>query len=253
MKKTRRVLLINGCSHSVGSESVVPLDGDSVICRKNCFGAYLAKKLDRSPVNLAIPGGSNDWIARSTACWIADNAESIANGSLDVLVLIHWTGAERWEFRFASQPFYTHFIDYEHDYAYKSFTVRQTTVQKYTGFQAKLFEWFERIFAEDPPFWSDNKIKNIIFLQELLKNHGCKFWFGNAFDTYMPTKTSNSLLKLLDKENYPYLDDKDMSYLFMCTKEGFGRQSELLWHLPKEAHAFYADFLEKEFKKLNLK
>lgn len=246
-----RLLVINGCSHSAGSEIPGPLVGDGIECRENCFGATLAKKLNRKPVHLAVPGASNDYISRSTASWVADHLAKINNNEIDVIFLIHWTSSERWEFRLKDYTPIKHFIDYDIDKFYKSFTINQDATYAY-GFQKKLYNFFQRAFTEDPEFWSDNKIKNIIFIQELFKNNNCRYWFGNAFDTFRTTPTYESLIKLLDTKYYPHLTNYDMSYYWMGRNHGFNNQSEIIWHLGKEAHDFYANFLELEFKKVGL-
>lgn len=247
-----RLLVINGCSHSAGSEVITPLKGDGKECRLNCFGTTLANKLDREPVHLAMPGGSNDWIARSTATWVSDHAELIKKKEIDVIFLIHWAASERWEFRFSENPILYRYMDHKFDEKYKSFTIYQDTTNVH-GFQKQLYNFFQRVFAEDSIYWSDNKIKNIIFTQELLKNNKCKYWFGNAFDSFEQSKTFDSFTKILDKKYFPYLMEQDMSFYYMLKNKGFKNQSEKIWHHGKDAHDFYADWLEKEFKKVGLK
>lgn len=248
-----RLLVINGCSHSSGSETEGPGIGDSFLCRDLSFGSLLARYLNRKPIHLALPGGSNDFIARSTACWIGNNIDKIRNKEIDVIFLIHWTSYERWEYRFNSDfdDGLYFFMDYVPDSDYKSFT--PGSQDKYTTpFKTKLYKFFQRVFADNIEFWSDNKLKNVVFTQELLKQNDIKYWFGNTVDTFYESDTANSLLRFLDKTYYPYYRTRSKSFYWAGKKAGFDNQSRHIWHLPKEAHIWYTDFLIEEFKKAGL-
>lgn len=73
-----KILLANGCSHVAGSESPIS------------FVDPLAEKMSMTPVNIAMPGGSNDRIHRTTI-------EYCLNNTVD-FVVIGWTTHERFEF-----------------------------------------------------------------------------------------------------------------------------------------------------------
>ena len=254
---TDRVLVINGCSHSVGSEISGPLEGDNRECRDNSFGAVLARKLDRRMVHIAMPGGCNDWIARTTAVWLADNAAAIASGQLDPLFLIHWTGAERWEYRFPEHPFDTEFVDMQHDNCYRSFTHKSENVNKLGAWPKRIYDTMNHSFVVDEEFWSDNKIKNVLFTQELLKRQGVRYWFGNAFTAFNSrsrTPTFESLIKLVDQQLFPYHSDEHLSFYFMCKALGFQNQDRQnrIWHLGRDAHAYYADWLLQQWQGTDL-
>ena len=67
-------ILINGCSHTAGSEIEGSGIGEGNYNRDNCFGAQLARKLGVVYTNLALPGASNDYINRTTSMWMLDHA-----------------------------------------------------------------------------------------------------------------------------------------------------------------------------------
>jgi hypothetical protein len=252
-----KLLVINGCSHSSGSEISGPLEGDNRECRDNSFGAVLAGQLGRRPVHLAMPGGCNDWIARITAAWVGDHAAQLRSGEIDAVFLIHWTGAERWEYRFRDHPFDPEYIDYEYDQCYRSFTHRSENVNKLGEWPKRVYDTMNHSFVMDEEFWSDNKIKNVIFTQELLKSQGCRYWFGNAstaFNAQSRTPTFRSLFKLLDQQLFPYHSDEDLSFYFMCKQLGFKNQDPLerIWHLGRDAHSYYAGWLREQWRELGM-
>lgn len=246
-----RLLVINGCSHSAGSEIPGAGIGDGEECRNGSFGALLAKRLGRTPIHLALPGGSNDWIYRTTAAWLGDNKHRIENKEIDVIFLIHWTGAERSEYRFW-QPFRTPFINYNHDIFYRSFSIG--TTQEFQGEDRLIFKTFCKMFINGKSYWTDNKIKNIIALQGLLKSFNCPYWFGNAFDTFFNTNTYESMSKLIDKKYFPHYDNDKLAYYWFCRDNGFKNQdpSNKLWHLDGRAHDFYSNWLYREFEDAGL-
>lgn len=250
-----RVLVINGCSHSAGSEIPGRWIGDGRECRDNSFGALLAKRLDRKPIHLAIPGGSNDWISRTSMSWVGDNFEKIKNNELDVLFLVHWTGAERWEYRFSESAFETPFVDHDHDTFYRNLTIGHNQVDSLNDFSKSVYKTFTKMFASSQDFWSDNKMRNVISLQSFLQVMKIPYWFGNAFDSFVQTKTSASMTKLIDRTYFPYADNIEKSYYWFCREAGFENQDEknILWHLGGKAHEYYANFLKEELDKLNLK
>ena len=82
-------LLVNGCSHTAGSEIEGSGIGEGNYNRQNCYAAQIAKKLNWEYTNIAMPGGSNDYIKRTTMLWILDNPERAKNTHF----FINWTGA----------------------------------------------------------------------------------------------------------------------------------------------------------------
>lgn len=255
-----RILVINGCSHSAGSEIEGPGIGDGPTCRDNSFGAVLAEKLNRKAVHLAFPGGSNDRIARTSTAWIADNLDRIKNKEVDVLFLVHWTSAERSEYFFPksvfgeNDPLKTMFIDYPSDTEY--WAVNSGTVDHGTNnIETEIYKSFYKLFVNSLESWSDNKIKNIVYLQSVLKQYNIPYWFGDSFFFgYKETETYNSLVKLIDEKYFPYHSQRDKSYYWMCSDAGYKNQDPTgqMWHLNGDAHKYYSNWLLEEITKVNL-
>jgi len=255
-----RLLVINGCSHSAGSETEGPGIGDGIVCRNNSFGSMLAEKLDRKPVHLAFPGGSNDRIARTSTAWISDNLDKIKNKEIDVLFLVHWTGAERSEYFFPEStfgkmdPLKTKFMDYSSDQEYWAVPYGVTADSKH-GVLHETYESFNRLFENSLENWSDNKIKNIVYTQGILKQFNIPFWMGDGFYfDYKNTQTYNSLVTLIDEKYFPYHNNRNKCYYWMCTEAGYKNQdpTNRMWHLGRDAHRYYVEWLLKEITKVNL-
>ena len=255
-----RLLIINGCSHSCGSEIAGPGIGDGPVCRDNSFGALLAGRLNRKPVHLAFPGGSNDRIARTTTTWISDNLDRIKKKEIDVLFLIHWTSAERAEYFFPKKlfgeadPLKTKFMDYCWDTEYWAVN-SGIALEPYEGTLSEIYKSFYSLLVNSLETWSDNKIKNIVYLQSVLKQYNIPYWFGDSFFfDYKKTQTYNSLAKLIDEQYFPYPTQRDKSYYWMCRDAGYQNQDSTgrMWHLNGDAHKYYSNWLLEEIKKVNL-
>jgi len=110
-----KILLVNGCSHTAGSEM-------EYVYQPNCYHKAWPKHLGdllktKEVVNIAQPGASNDTIFRTTQDWIIDNvilgeekdfdsvpeqgknAESRKPKYLpeDIIVILFWSGVDRYE------------------------------------------------------------------------------------------------------------------------------------------------------------
>ena len=249
----KKILVINGCSHSVGSEIDGPGINDGRRCRDQSFGSLLAKKLDMEVVHLALPGGSNDRISRSTLAWLGDNIDAINSREIDPIFLIHWTGAQRSEFRVSTEPFPSPLVDHKNnDDSYRPLSVGLVSTS--LGISKKITDWFNHLFVYDEIYWSDNKIKNILTLQNTFKTHGLKYWFGDSFDFFTKGKNFNSFAKLVDQKYFPYFDNLDMTYYWFCKNNGYNNidPTNQIWHLGADAHEFYSNFLYTEFVKVGL-
>jgi hypothetical protein len=253
----QKLLVINGCSHTAGSEIPGAGIGDGVECRQKSFGNLLAGMLGRTPINMAVPGGSNERICRTTMAWVGQHIEQIINKEIDVIFLIHWTSAERFDFRFNDKSFgepdllKVKFADYCEDPCYASITSQNPIPNNN---KAEIYKIYQTLFLNGFETWSDNKIKNIVSLQGCLKQFNLPYWFGDGFySDYCVTQTYKTLKCLIDNKYFPYHDQRDKSYYWMCKDAGFKNQDESnkKWHLDGEAHKFYAKWLLEEFKKVN--
>lgn len=259
--KMQRLLVTNGCSHTAGSEIPGAGIGDGPECREKCFSSLVAKELNRTPIHLAVPGGSNERIARSTMAWIGDNLHAIQNKDIDVVFLVHWTSSERIDYHFSRKNFgeadrlKVAFTNYANDEFYKTITSQTPVPQNASKPMEDVFKAHQTLFLHSAETWSDNKIKNIISLQSVLKSYNIPYWFGDSFFCdYYTTPTYRSLRNLVDTTYFPYHDRKDMSYYWMCNAAGFKNQDleNRMWHLGADAHKYYASWLLKELEKVKL-
>jgi hypothetical protein len=87
------VLLVNGDSHTAGSE----IDyNEQQECKEKAWGKHLADKLNMDYCNLAKPGSSNQRIVNTTQDWIISNILLDKKYKPeDIHVMIMWSGFDR--------------------------------------------------------------------------------------------------------------------------------------------------------------
>lgn len=242
MKYNFNRILINGCSHSAGSEIEGSGIGESHYNRENCFGAQIAKMCNVNNINLSLPGGSNDYIYRTTLLWCINNPHLVN----DTLFLIHWTGPNRTEF-FVDETIYDGFwqdetydkkVGHVHPgYVWPGFTKKD---------QRRLIKASNIMFQYDT-HWQINRYMNIIGLQTILKNYNARFIFRNAFECCNNDDNRFSdYYNLIDKETFIGIDDKGESFFEHCLNSGFSIEKQLLWHHGLDAHTYWANKIMKE-------
>jgi hypothetical protein len=229
-------MFINGCSHTAGCE----IDGtyESVYNRENAFGAQIAKRLNITFTNNAMNGASNDYIMRTTVHWILDNPDL----AKETLFFINWTSAERAEYFHDDKKFsqslwwnvpYVPDTEVGHmSHAYFS------GVPKEYGKNAKIIS--SNTFL-NPAHWEINRYNNIIYLQTILKAMGLKYVFRNGFTCSVDSKRYKNYIKHVDLENFVGLTDLTKTYFEHCESVGFKKSSNEFWHLPLEAHTYWAN------------
>tara|TARA_R110000803_G_C11989103_1_gene321690 strand:- start:72 stop:992 length:921 start_codon:yes stop_codon:yes gene_type:complete len=110
-----KTLLVNGCSHTAGSEIEYAYQGS---CYHKAWPKHLGDLMKvKEVVNIAHPGASNDTIFRTTQDWIIDNVilggekdfESVPEQGKntesrkpkylpeDIIVILFWSGVDRYE------------------------------------------------------------------------------------------------------------------------------------------------------------
>lgn len=234
-------VLINGCSHTAGSEIEGSGIGESRYNRENCFGAQLAKKLNLTYTNLALPGGSNDYISRSTIFWCLNNPTLIK----DTIFLINWTGSNRTEF------FVDDTIDngFWQDYVYDEKVGHVHFEHVWPGFtktdKNKLIKASKIIFQYET-HWEINRYMNIINLQTILKNYRAKFIFRNGFDYCKIGKRFENYQSLIDTETFRYFDNQKESFFENCLNAGHSVEGQQYWHHKLDAHTYWANKLYQE-------
>jgi len=232
-------VLINGCSHSAGSELEGSGIGEGNYNRDNCFGAQFAKSLGCTYTNIAYPGGSNDYIARSTMYWILDNKELAKN----TLFLIHWTGTDRTEYFYdegetSSYDFITHTADKK---------VAHLHPQHYPDWAPakwkKNLDVLSTNLFINQVHWDINRYNNIISTQELLKSNGYKYIFRNGFQCCENKPRYQYYIDKIDKENFLHFDNLQESFYEHCVEGGFDISGQEYWHHKLAAHTYWSNRL----------
>tara|TARA_B100000497_G_C7676859_1_gene408966 strand:+ start:316 stop:1050 length:735 start_codon:yes stop_codon:yes gene_type:complete len=232
-------VLINGCSHSAGSEIEASGIGDGNYNRDNSFGASLAKRMGATYTNIAYPGASNDYIARTTQYWILDNKELAKN----TLFLIHWTGTDRTEYFYDNG--YTgqfDFIPYAPDKQVAHLHPQHYPDWAPSEWKTNLQQLSNHLFINHTQ-WDINRYNNIILTQEFLKSNNCRYIFRNAFQCCSPDKRYQYYIDKIDKDNFLHFDNAEQSFYEHCLDKGFDTKGQKYWHHKLEAHNYWANLL----------
>lgn len=236
-------VLINGCSHTAGSEIEGSGIGDGNYNRENSFGAQFAKKLNCEYTNIAYPGASNDYIARSTLYWIIDNPE-IAK---DTLFLIHWTGTDRTEYFYDEGETYAYdFINFAPDKKVLHLHPQHYPEWAPSRWKKNLDVLGNHLFLNHTQ-WDINRYNNIISTQEILKSKGYKYIFRNAFQCCENKPRYQYYIDRLDKENFLHWDNAEESFYEHCFHKGFDISNQQFWHHKIDAHTYWAEKLFDSF------
>lgn len=229
-------MFVNGCSHTAGCE----IDGtyESAYNRENAFGPQIAKRLNIPFTNNALNGASNDYITRTTVHWILDNPDLAKN----TLFFINWTSAERAEYFYNDKKFSKNLwwnIPYVPDtqVGHISHSYAAGMPKEYLR-NAKIVS--SHLFLNSTHS-EINRYNNIIYLQTILKAMGLKYIFRNGFTCSVDDNRYSNYIKQIDRVNFFGLTDINETYFEHCENKGFPRSSSDFWHLPLEAHNYWAN------------
>jgi hypothetical protein len=220
-------LWINGDSHTAGSYSPCNVEQP--------FALQLAQALDLEYTNIALPGGSNKRIIRTTI-------EALPKlNPLETFILIGWSSWERTEWYWNNQ---WHAICGDPGYHMPEFA--RARWQQHADHYANQFD--SKISDHD--LWTKSKEQEhaIWVFHQLLHNLGYKFLFflgcANAFRWESTHETSSQLPWLPDTWAHdPYQPTGFSEY---CQARGHVRDDK--WHYGPEAHNDYADYLIAQMK-----
>lgn len=233
-------ILINGCSHTAGSEIEGSGIGEGNYNRDNCFGAKLARKLGVVYTNIALPGASNDYINRSTAMWILDNP-GLAKRTL---FLIHWTGSSRSEL-FTDQietNSYWNFLPYVSDTNVGHIHPDHHAPIFPTDMERDVNNLSKYLFLNDT-HWEVNRYLNIINLQTILEMQELPYIFGNGFQACAKGSRYDYYSNKINKSKFLDYNDETRSFFQHCLDAGFSIDGQQFWHHKKEAHEYWATLL----------
>lgn len=237
-----RLLLINGCSHAAGSE----IDGseDSKFNRSQSFGNILAEKLDRFPINIAVPGSTNATIARSTINWI----EQTFNDDIDLHVLVSWTDSSRVE---APINWLNGHVPVAHDWFDNSILnfLRINQGSPVNNNNEKSVIEFWKDFIVNQLNWLEIYSLNLALqLQYYLKSKKISYIMCNAGYFVKPDLHQNHYINLIDQKFFYHIDNPDESFYLKYKNLGYTNPKAKYWHHNEVPHKLFAEELFKLIK-----
>ena len=233
-------LFVNGCSHTAGSEIEGSGIGDGNYNRENCFGAQLANRLGVNYTNIALPGGSNDYINRTSTYWILDNLE-LAKKSL---FLIHWTGSSRSELFFYKNDIekYWQFIPYVPDQHVGHFHPDHCAYI-FPQTEKHVLSKISKYMFANGDHWEINRYLNIINLQTILEAHQIPYIFRNGFQSCASDNRYSYYQNKINLDKFYKFNDTSESFFEHCVAAGFSVEGQKYWHHRKDAHTYWASRL----------
>ena len=236
-------ILINGCSHSAGSEIEGSGIGEGNYNREHCFGALLSKRLGVPYTNIALPGASNDYINRTTCMWILDNPTLIKK----TLFLINWTGSNRSEIFFNEYTgsTYWHFIPHVSDKSVGHIHTDHYAPMFPEEMHRNLTVLSKYMFVNEE-HWEINRYLNIINLQTILKSNNLNYIFKNGFQWCAAGERYNYYRDKIDNKKFIGFDNEEHSFFEHCLNEGFSIAGQQYYHHRQAAHEYWANRLYHE-------
>lgn len=239
-------ILINGCSHSSGSEIIESGLGDHPENRKRSFGAKLANRLGVNKIDLSVPGASNDYIARTTLFWILENPRRAKN----TLFLIHWTGEHR------TEMFYDTADDSINDvYDYVDYVPDKQAGHIHHDHSSKLFplkfknnlKVLQKHLYYNATHWYVQRYMNIIQTQANILNSGGTWIFGNAFQSCEIGGRYQFYRNKIDRTKFKNFDISSESFWEHCKTAGFDITGQKYWHHKEDAHTYWSEKLFNDY------
>lgn len=245
----KKILYVNGCSHSCGAEISHKFSHREQYDLDNCWGGIIAKRFDLIHYNDALAGASNRYIVSNTIRSILDLLKTYQAN--EIFVIIGWTGSERIPFIFEDQLY--NFTAGVPDESLKSWPHQVQTSYR---------DWVSTIDFEQ----STNSFSLDYFtLRNFFLQVGIDYCFFNAINSYNVTK-KNILHTLKNKASdynlfeimkndirYLDIDNNEMSYTNYLIKKYDPFQDGRNYHFREDAHCEWADILTSRIGNHRLK
>ncbi len=243
----KTTLVAIGCSHTSGSE----LHNGKSECFENrqlTYAKTVADNLNFDYINLAVNGGSNDYIFRSTIQFINDNFKKIHQYRF----LIGWTSSLRTELRMYEKDkkmFYRYDdLDfYDKNYVQITSKMDPKLIEDYK--MKSLISKYRVVLLEDD--YCSDKFANYAFsLQSIFNSCNIKYYMFNTIHGQIKTKNNKNTIKQLNlNPRYYKPTDHEDTFFFHCKdKLGFNDITKY-WHHKQEAHDAWAQILYERCKK----
>lgn len=237
----RKVLYVNGCSHSAGSEISYPGSYREQNDLDQSFGGIVAKNYNLIHVNDALPGASNKIIQTSTIYSILNLLEKYDPS--EIFVIIGWSGYDRAELIWDDQL-----------YTVNAGTVNETNFDSYPKvIQRKMECWVETVDTRNE---SQNDFALTYFsVSNFLKLNKIDYFFFNAVTaTALPeknclhplsgNKVNQKLFSLIETDpNFFYPFDPEKTFTKYLIEKHSMFEEGRRYHFGKNAHKDWANII----------
>lgn len=245
----KKILYVNGCSHSCGAEISYKNSHRTQYDLDNCFGGVIAKRFNLIHYNDALSGASNKYIVSNTIRSILELLKEYQAN--EIFVIIAWTGMERIPFIFEDQLY--------------NFTasVPDEILENWPNqVQINYRNWvsISNINESSNSFSLDYFILRNFFLQV-----GIDYCFFNAIHLpRFPEKNTLHMLKnnvsdhnlfeiMKNDKRYLGVDKHEMSYTSYLKKRYDPFEGGRNYHFREAAHAEWAKLLISQIGKHRLR
>lgn len=231
-----------GCSHTHGS-MIDGKNGTSIYNKTHAYGPQLAKKNNFSFYNLGLPGGSNQYIFRSTIEFLQNHI----NPSEEYIFLIGWTSIHRMELRYDDHQIHRHVIHADYlDTKYIPYTLGTAKELMHTWHHRKLLDYAGLFF--DDIQCLDEWAGFAFGLQKILQKKKMKYLMFNTCQELQETPNNKRIIQALDTNTYIKPTDSKAYFLEWGMQNGFEKTE--CWHFREDAHIAWAEYLDRECKRL---
>jgi hypothetical protein len=246
-----RILLVAGCSNAAGAE----IDGnmDSVYNRQHCFGAELARKLDRTPINIALHGSTNGTIARTVLNWFHTQYDP---ATMDVVALVSWTESSRLE------------VSSERGYGYQTeggspdvdwFDPTSNSYYRVNfgwkggdDFEKEITPGYQRFMADNATMLESWAANYVLQLQYFFNWKKIEYLMCDTMHMFTPgNRFVQHYIDLIDSTRYFNLNKgDDATFYSKYTNMGYTNPRAKYWHHNEIPHALYAEELYNFLKEI---
>ena len=229
----KKILYINGCSHSLGSEIQKPGIGWATVENLRwCYGGQIAHKYNLRDVNHSCPGGSNERIYRTSIDWLCRYISS-GRDPRDLFCIFGWTVNDRYEF----------FYDKDNKwYQWSSGMVINKSMKKFKPLFKQL-----TTYVISSVGGAMNRIINTISLSSFLEKYNIDYVMLNNWENQWEGFFEKYNLSHL-KEVFPfknYFEPYDGFINQYMDKKEYKKHFSRWFHADKYIHTLYAEKLDK--------
>lgn len=239
-------LVANGCSHTSGSELYNGI-GECLENRQLSYAKKVADYFEYDYVNIAINGGSNDYIFRSTIEFINKNLNN-----LDKFVfLIGWTSSLRTELRYDNRNPYLFNRKADIDFYDKKYVpiTTGTDVSLFEDIRLRtMFKNFRDLIIEDT-FCADKFANYAFSLQSIFELYNIKYFMFNTIHGQIETiNNKDTIINLSNNPKYYNPLDHYDTFFFYCKDVLDHTDITKYFHHKQPAHDDWAKIIYERSK-----